>query len=253
MDEANRIFDYLPVSFGNKSELDYIISLQEAMHSNYENKHYQFSYLAFHMLFMAAVYYNVVQIREHSHSDYKKIIFGFSELLELEEGFRDNTKDDAKKEFSPFALSAENERRIFELFRFLGFEKQHIGKFKKIVDFRNELAHCNGKASLNSEDTIIKNVNIALRLVEELQQATKKHIDEIYKEFLATPEEEWEYDTVKEQVEEYFIKRFYLSLADLKFCTQFNTADLGEAAQASAQKLHQFILQNFQDELLDQD
>lgn len=248
MDDANKIFDYLPISFGNDSELDYIISLQEAMHSNYANKHYQFSYLAFHMLFMAAIYYNILQIRAHSGGDYKKIIIGFQQLLELEDNYNKPALGDAGKEFSPFSLSVENERKIFELLRFLDFDKAQIGNFKKLVDFRNDLSHCNGKASLNTEATIIKNVEDALKLVDSLQQATKKHIDAIYTQFLATPEEEWEYPVIKEQVEEAFIKSFYLSLEDIKFCMALDINTLDATLKPSAEKLHNFIVQNFQED-----
>ena len=62
MDEATELANYLPLSFKTRSEQDYIRFLWEAFESNCENGKYQFAFLAYHMLTMSFVYFNVWQI-----------------------------------------------------------------------------------------------------------------------------------------------------------------------------------------------
>jgi len=57
MDEALPILKYLPNSFRNQNESDYIAFLWEAFESNYQNGKYQFAILAYHMLYMSFVYF----------------------------------------------------------------------------------------------------------------------------------------------------------------------------------------------------
>ncbi len=83
----------------------------------------------------------------------------------------------------------------------------------------------------------------------DLQQSTKIYIELIYEVFLSTAEEEWQYASIKEQVEESFIKSFYLSLEDMKFCMDFDITTLDDRYKPSAEKLHNFIIQNFKEQL----
>lgn len=65
MDEAHELDDYLPLSFKTVSEQEYIQFLWDAFDSNYENKKYQFAFLAYHMLTMSFVYFNIWQIKQN--------------------------------------------------------------------------------------------------------------------------------------------------------------------------------------------
>ena len=56
MEEAAELANYLPLSFKTPKEQEYIAFLWDAFHSNYENKKYQFAFLAYHMLTMSFVY-----------------------------------------------------------------------------------------------------------------------------------------------------------------------------------------------------
>ena len=62
MEEALELGNYLPLSFKTRSEQDYLRFLWEAFESNYENERYQFAFLAYHMLTMSFVYFNIWQI-----------------------------------------------------------------------------------------------------------------------------------------------------------------------------------------------
>ena len=57
MEEAYEILDYLPIRFKQRNEQEYIEFLWDSFQSNYENEKYQFSFIAYHMLFMSFVYF----------------------------------------------------------------------------------------------------------------------------------------------------------------------------------------------------
>jgi len=98
IDEAFEILEYLPKRYKNKNEQEYIEFLWDAFQSNYENDKYQFSFIAYHMLFMSFVYFNVWQIKKIHQEDYKKITLGFNDCFETAT--------------SPFTFSIENESRL---------------------------------------------------------------------------------------------------------------------------------------------
>ena len=64
MEEAAELGNYLPVSFKTRSEQDYISFLWEAFQTNYTHRKYQFAFLAYHMLTMSFVYFNIWQIKQ---------------------------------------------------------------------------------------------------------------------------------------------------------------------------------------------
>ncbi len=59
MANANDILAYLPNSFKTRDEQDYINFLWESYESNYNNGKYPFAFIAFHMLYMSFVYFEV--------------------------------------------------------------------------------------------------------------------------------------------------------------------------------------------------
>ncbi|OGQ89604.1 MAG: hypothetical protein A2464_14750 [Deltaproteobacteria bacterium RIFOXYC2_FULL_48_10] len=78
MEEAQRIFDYLPVSYKNTTEKEYVEFLWTAFLTNYNDKKYHFAFLSYHMLFMCFVYFEIWQIKENCLDDFKKSMIGFS-------------------------------------------------------------------------------------------------------------------------------------------------------------------------------
>lgn len=62
IEEAARLETYLPLSYRTPKERDYIRFLWEAFDTNVEHGKYQFAFLAYHMLVMSFVYFNIWQI-----------------------------------------------------------------------------------------------------------------------------------------------------------------------------------------------
>src|SRR3970040_1016205 len=117
MEESSELGNYLPLSFKTESEQEYIQFLWEAFESNYENKKYQFAFLAYHMLTMSFVYFNIWQIRQTEPEDFAKALIGFGN--ELEKSLLEAT--------SPFIFSAVRERSILRILKLIACDNSEIG------------------------------------------------------------------------------------------------------------------------------
>jgi len=208
------IRDYLPIRFKNRNEQEYIEFLWDSFESNYNNEKYQFSFIAYHMLFMSFVYFNVWQIKKIHSADYDKITLGFNDCF-------NNTT-------SPFTFSQEQERRIFTLFKFFGLGNEKIGQYKKVVDLRNEVAHSNGNIFFKAQETVDNKITEILRFAEEIQQHSKSAIQDCFKRFLieSQNEDERRYIDIQEQIHEELVHEHYLSQKDLEFCMEYDITEL---------------------------
>ena len=82
MEEALELANYLPLSFKSEKEQEYIRFLWDAFETNYTHKKFQFAFLAYHMLTMSFVYFNIWQIKQTEPSDFEKGLIGFSKDVE---------------------------------------------------------------------------------------------------------------------------------------------------------------------------
>lgn len=127
MEEAVELGNYLPLSFKTESEQKYIQFLWEAFESNYENKKYQFAFLAYHMLTMSFVYFNIWQIKQHRKDDFEKAIIGFTSRDLEGLVHKDDTDDTKRWAVSPFNFSKTQERSIVRILALIGCDKSKIG------------------------------------------------------------------------------------------------------------------------------
>src|SRR5438874_341948 len=102
MEEALELGNYLPLSFKTPSEQDYVRFLWDAFETNYKAEKYQFAFLAYHMLTMSFVYFNIWQIKKTVPDDFEKGLIGFGKDFESK----------IANASSPFVLSTVNERTI---------------------------------------------------------------------------------------------------------------------------------------------
>ena len=117
MEEAAELGNYLPFSFKTRSEQDYIAFLWDAFETNCIHGKYQFAFLAYHMLSMSFVYFNIWQIRQMRSEDFKKGVIGFGR--DIEKNLLGAT--------SPFVFSTVNERTILRLLKLIGCDNGKIG------------------------------------------------------------------------------------------------------------------------------
>lgn len=78
MEEAAELGNYLPLTFKTRSEQEYIAFLWDAFETNYTYGKYQFTFLAYHMLTMSFVYFNIWQIKQTEPGDFQKGLIDFA-------------------------------------------------------------------------------------------------------------------------------------------------------------------------------
>ena len=82
MEEAAELGDYLPLSFNRPNEQDYVTFLWDAFETNYTHGKYQFAFLAYHMLAMSFVYFNIWQIKKTEPKNFEMSLIGFRKDVE---------------------------------------------------------------------------------------------------------------------------------------------------------------------------
>ncbi len=218
MGNANEILAYLPNSFKTKEEQVYINFLWESYESNYNNGKFPFAFIAFHMLYMSFVYFEVWQIKENRTSDFEKAMLGLSN--EVEQTFLTAT--------TPFAFVKSNEAPFFKFLKLLGCDNAKIGNYKKSVDDRNNSAHSNGRIFFNNQALIDQKINEVLRNVEDIQTHSKPIIDECLITFLkdSFDPDNREYFDDNDQLREILIHGNYISQKDIEHLLTFDITQL---------------------------
>lgn len=253
MAEPIDIFDYLPKSYKTNDEENYITFLWESYESNYTNSKYQFAFIAYHLLFMTYVYFQVWKIYNVRAEDFKMSVLGFEKLdallVELEERNRKNQADGKPIEMLyPFSFSEVHERTIMMFFKLIGCDKSKIGRYKKLVDDRNEIAHANGKLVFVASANLDKKTDEILELVAEIQRHSIQMIEATLIRFLT---DSWDANTRefiddREQIDEILIRGSYLSQKDIEHLVTFDVNRLSvEPNFETIKQLFESFKQNY--------
>src|SRR5216683_3280486 len=163
MEEADELANYLPLSFKTPTEEEYIDFLWEAFKTNYTHGKYQFAFLAYHMLAMSFVYFNIWQIKQTEPKDFAMGLIGFGK--DIEKSLLEAT--------SPFVFSTVNERSILRFLKLIACDNGKIGTYTKLVDDRNDTAHPNGNIFFSTQAAFETKVAEILRVVDEIQTYSK--------------------------------------------------------------------------------
>lgn len=226
MDDALAIRNYLPNSFKNPNDGDYIAFLWEVFESNYESGKYQFAMLACHMLYMSFVYFSVWQIKLSRPADFANAVIFQQKEKEL------------LTASSPFTFSEVQERSIFKFLRLAGCEQQHIGQFQKLVDERNEIAHSNGHIFFTDQAVADRKIGEILDQMAAIQGHMRLVIHQCLKRFLLESHnpDEREYFDDADQIREVLIHSNYFSQKDIEDCLSFDIDSLADNEHFEAVK-----------------
>lgn len=238
MDAALEIHDYLPLAYPSAGEGEYIRFVWEAFESNYVAGKYQFAMLAFHMLYMSYVYFSVWQIKQA-----KPEAFTHAMLFQQKE-------KELLTASSPFTFSEVNERSIFKFLRLTGCENQHIGKFQKLVDQRNEIAHPNGNIFFSDQATADQRIEEVMQQIRGIQTHMPSVLHACLLQFLhdsANPDEREIADS-EVHVEINFLHKHYLSRKDIEACL---ACDLSEFDDSPFRGEVQVLVQELQKKMED--
>ena len=222
MEEAIELSNYLSLYFKTPKEQEYIEFLWDAFETNYTHGKYQFAFLAYHMLTMSFVYFNIWQIKQTEPKDFAMGLIGFGK--DIEKSLLEAT--------SPFVFSTVNERSILRFLKLIACDNSKIGTYAKLVDDRNASAHPNGNIFYSTEAALDVKVTEVLRVVAEIQTHSKPVIERCYREFLlrSRDPEEREYPDPSDQIREVLIHDNYLSQRDLAFCLSLDLAEFRDHA-----------------------
>lgn len=217
MEEALELANYLPLSFKTVSEQEYIQFLWEAFGTNYSAGKYQFAFLAYHMLTMSFVYFNIWQIKQTAPEDFAKAMVGFSKDLEKE--LVDAT--------SPFTFSRVNESSVMRFLKLIGCDNAKVSTYAALVKERNNTAHTNGNIFFSTQAALDTKIQEILRVVDEIQAHSVRTIERCYAGFLleSSNPDDREYSDEEDQIREVFINGHYLSQKDIETCARFDIDD----------------------------
>ncbi len=241
MEEAQKIFDYLPVSYKNPTEKEYVEFLWDAFLTNYNAGKYPFAFLSYHMLFMCFVYFEIWQIKENCAEDFQKAMVGFNK----------DKENELLNSTTPFAFVNIDESPSFRFFKLIGLTNSDIGKFTAIVKERNNSAHSNGNIFYKNKESLEEKVNKMLSCVESIQEKSKPIIEKAFHAFLVESQnpDEREFLDDESQIKEIFIHGNYLSFEDIKIVQKYDISVLsGETGFASIQNLAQTLNDLFREE-----
>lgn len=225
MDEVLAIRDYLPNSFKNSNDGEYIAFLWDAFESNYLNGKYQFAMLACHMLYMSFVYFSVWQIKLSRPDDYQKAAVFLANRKLAETDLLDAS--------SPFTLSKLEERTIFRLLRLTGCESDDVKPFVQLVNERNEIAHSNGNIFYSNQTAADRKIAEFLKQMNSIQSHIRPVLHECFSKFLCDsldPESRQYFDDA-DQIREILIHENYFSQKDIEACLSFEIGSLSADAK----------------------
>ena len=233
MEEAFDLDSYLPISFKNPSERDYITFLWDTFEKNYTNGIYQFAFLAYHMLLMSFIYFSIWRIRQTCPQDFEKGLIGFA---------RD--EKDMLAATSPFAFSIVNERAILGFLKLIGCDTAKVRGYKKFVGDRNKAAHANGNIFLSTKEALDDKIADIMRAVDQIRTHSKPIIEHHYREFLRESHDpdEREFAEATDQIREVLIHGNYMSQKDIEFCVNCDISSLrGCSSFSQIEALHKSL------------
>lgn len=239
MEEAAELGNYLPLSFKSPKEQEYIEFLWEAFETNYTHGKYQFAFLAYHMLTMSFVYFNIWQIKQARPGDFEMGLIGFAKN---EKALLEAT--------SPFVFSTVNERTMLRFLKLIACDNGKIGTYAKLVDDRNDTAHPNGNIFFSTQAGLDTKIVEILHVVDDIQTHSKPVIGHCYREFLlrSRDPEERQYLDADDQIREALIHENYLSQKDIEICLAYDISQLRENAQfAEMDQLHRALHKTYGD------
>lgn len=214
----DKILEYLPQEYSDKTEKQYIDALILATRTSYENGLYQFAYIQYHMLFMTVVYYTLLQLSFVHKIELEKGLYYLLKDRYPEFWKESNTKN-GKLYFGSFAII--NESDVFMLLRAVGLENDFLGELKELVKQRNNYAHANGQLLLTSDDLFLNAISNYNKKSEKVVNLLKKDLVAFYKKCICEkdfydPEIRASLDP-DEQIEQVFIKKYSLSQTELNW------------------------------------
>ncbi|MFC1998775.1 hypothetical protein ACFLVR_03925 [Chloroflexota bacterium] len=242
MEEAVELVNYLPYSYRDKREQEYISFVWEAFEFNYLNEKYEFANLAFHLLYMSYVSFSVWQIRSMRRLDFEKAMVGFQSGVE----------NKILSAITPFEFYEHlKEANIFRFLKLIGCSNEHVGEFSKFVKRRNKIAHPSGDIFFNDKASMDDHVYEVIKEVNNIQGHMRPIIEEIYYHFLLDnhDREAWQYSLASDQITGMLIHNNYLSNKDIETCLDYDIRQLtSHKHYETIKELHDSLIAEYKED-----
>lgn len=142
---------FIPLETRDPQESIYLSKQIKAFKDN-QNQNNDYAILALHQLFMF-VYYGLLFSCLRRNEKVAQVVFTLASV-------RPEQKEQLLRISSLFTLSLINERTIFDLMSVVGCDTSSgLQQFKRLVNDRNDLAHCNGQTCVNFDSDINKYID----------------------------------------------------------------------------------------------
>jgi hypothetical protein len=214
MEELYEILEYLPID--DIEVNDYVSPLFDSANVTYEKEQYQFSYFAVHLIFMTYIYSTVWKIGQFHKDNYEHSLLFARPYNGKEVDFKEVT--------SVFKYSHLPEKDIFEFFTLIGLENGFIKSTKKLIDYRNEMAHATGKIEISSEEKFSLAIDEILSVTAKIHEKLSLTIRDWYRQELlhyAKNELDEQYSSILDYINNNFIKTLSFSQRELLVCKEF--------------------------------
>lgn len=238
MEEAFELESYLPLSYKSEAERDYIAFLWDAFRTNYEHGKYQFAFLAYHMLTMSCVYFNIWQIKLALPELFKNALIGFDR----------DTEKELLESTSPFMFWRVKESTVMRFLKLLGCDDDYVSRCTSLVKERNDSAHANGNIYYNDAKIIDKKISEVLGVIRDIEVHSKLLIEQRYAAFLKDSQdpEDRDYEDDTDQIREVLIFANYFSQKDVDVCVLANVRSLAnESGFTNILRLHRCVRNEF--------
>ena len=234
MAEALEMHGYLPLSYKSEGERDYIAFLWDAFNTNAQHGKYQFALLAYHMLTMCSIYFNIWQIKLSMPREFENAMVGFAKDLEKE----------LMGATSPFVFWRVGESNVMRFLKLIGCKNDKVGQCATLVKERNESAHANGNIFFSSKEAFEAKITRVLGTLEDIEAHSQPVVERLYIEFLKASQDTEERDYIDEhdQIREVLIHPNYFSQRDVSVCLSYNISALvGEPGFNAIELLHEAL------------
>lgn len=199
-DHVYLIRSYLPVIYLEDETNEFVDYLVSAYIENLPNEKYQFSYTAFHMLYMSFIYKTKWFLKEHGNT-------------QIEESLQEYSKQNKVFFNGAFDLSQMMEKTSLEkLMRPLSFHANDIDLCKNLVEVRNKCSHASGKIYFKRIQQIENYILEGLDNVSSIQKKVYPQLRNIFENFI---ENKWNTNWIENDIRTWIIEN-YISQKDIE-------------------------------------
>lgn len=226
-EELSEIFKYLPELFQDESEEQYIKALLLAMQTSYGNGLYQFAYMQYHMLFMTAIYFVLLQLHTLHHAEMDQALYYLLKDRYNDFYGKENTKDE-KLYFGSFAAIGESD--VFKLLHIVGMDTSFEGELKKLVKERNDYAHANGRLLLTSKEFFLEKIQKFNHCIGRVLALIRDDVLHLYSSVLSDSNfcdpDIRAYLDPTQQIQEKIVRTYSMSRFELNWCRKLDIKQL---------------------------